>query len=239
MSSDERYEIPIFGECVIGYRAWIADERDQLWPISSDRRPWPPGVNTARCNCATWDSLRLEWSVHQGRRVLEPAPEHAAPLDACDCGLYSWRRPETEWSEDPSQSSPPEIVGAVASWGAIQVHNDGFRAEHACIVTLAHHAEVPADSLAVLRRIARRYRVELVLVEELESAARRHGAPLADDLRPPQASVTEAPEDDQPAAPVPRAPDATVDEIGTPRPYGFNGKPLKESSSLYGGGTGM
>jgi hypothetical protein len=177
-------EVPFFSECVIGYRAWRADARDQLWPISARRRPWLPGINTARCNCGSWNSLRFEWSLYEGRRILEPAPEHPAPAQGCECGLYSWRRPRESWQLDPSRSSPPRVVGAVASWGALQVHAAGFRAEHACIVTLAHHADARPAALLALERIARRYRVELVPLDDLEEAASQHGTPIPDDVRP-------------------------------------------------------
>jgi hypothetical protein len=178
-------DAPLFAECVIGYRAWEADTHDRLWPISARRRPWLPGINTARCNCrSNWPSLRFEWSTFDGRRVLEPAPGHAAPFQGCDCGLYSWRRPKERWRERPLRSSPRRVVGAIASWGAVQVHNDGFRAEHACVVTLAYHPRLQPEAHAVLERIARRYRVDLVTIDELEQAASRHGTPLADDVRP-------------------------------------------------------
>lgn len=184
VEASQPQDLPTFSECVVGYRAWRADAHDQLWPLSSARRPWLPGINTARCNCGAWNSLRFEWSWHEGRRVLEPAPEHAAPADACTCGLYSWRRPKKAWYAEPVWGSVPRVVGAVACWGHLQVHDDGFRAEHACIVTLAYHHDTLPDALPALKRIAARYRVELVPLGELEQAASRHGTPLPDALRP-------------------------------------------------------
>jgi hypothetical protein len=183
--------VPTFSECVIGYRAWRADEHLQLWPLRSARRPWIPGINTARCNCRSPGCLRFEWSWHEGRRVLEPAPEHVAPTDACVCGLYSLRRPRRVWYEAPPPRAsgvvgvPLAVVGAVASWGHLQVHDAGFRAEHACIVTLAYHPKAPPEVLATLREIAARYGVELVPLAELEQAASCHGTPLPEGLRAP------------------------------------------------------
>jgi hypothetical protein len=185
-------DVPTFFECVIGYRAWSADTRDQLWPLSSARRPWLPGINTARCNCAGGNSLRFEWLWHEGRRVLEPAPEHAAPQPDCECGLYSWRRPPTAWSVTPARDGDRLAVGAAASWGHLQVHAEGFRAEHACIVTLAYHHDTPPGEMAALERIAARYRVDLVPLADLEQAASRHGAPLPDALRPSNRRVAGA-----------------------------------------------
>ena len=186
-------DAPLFSECVIGYRAWQADARDRLWPLSSRRRPWSPGINTARCNCGgTWPSLRFEWSAYEGRRILEPAPEHPAPEQGCECGLYSWRRPRASWREEPGKSTPPRVIGAVASWGALQVHATGFRAEHACVVTIAHHPEVTQDARTTLERIANHYRVELVPIEDLEPAASLHGTPLPDTVGPLAVTAEEA-----------------------------------------------
>jgi hypothetical protein len=101
-----------------------------------------------------------------------------------ECGLYSWRRPPTAWSVTPAPDGERLVVGAAASWGHLQVHAEGFRAEHACIVTLAYHHDTPPGEMAVLERIAARYRVDLVPLADLEQAASRHGAPLPDALRP-------------------------------------------------------
>lgn len=206
-------EIPTFAECVVGYRAWLADEQDRLWPIGARRRPWEPGVNTARCNCGTWDRLRFEWSEFGGRRILEPAPPHLAPEDDCTCGLYSWRRPSESWWDDPAWLTPPRVAGAVACWGRMQVHGEGFRAEHACVVTLAYAADAGSGALRTLERIARRYRVDLVSLDDLESAASSHGEPLPEDFGPPPAPApapTELTALDEPRAPE----DGYADETG-------------------------
>jgi hypothetical protein len=169
----------------VGYRAWAVDEKDQLWPLWSKRRPWLPGVNTARCNCRVTNSLKFDWSWQDGQRVLEPSPSHAAPQPECVCGLYSWRRPPQEWFRRPELSAPPSVIGAVASWGRMQVHDTGFRAEHACVVTIAYDEAIGREPRERLERIAHRYRVELVPLGELEEAASVHGTPLPDTLRPP------------------------------------------------------
>jgi hypothetical protein len=223
------HEVPTFSECVVGYRAWSVDDRDQLWPLAERRRPWTPGINTARCNCGTWGSLRFDWTVHEGRRILEASPAHPAPEPSCDCGLYAWRRPKQAWREDPAWGSLPTVIGAVACWGRMQVHADGFRAEHACVVTLAHRVDADAATLAVLERIARRHRVELVALDELEQAASRHGTPLPDSLGPAAETASEWHPDDRGDEPKPfvRAPDATPDEVVMPTtPPGLRPKTL-------------
>lgn len=191
MTADETAEtvgnddVPTFSECVIGYRAWCADAKSRLWPLTSKRRPWGPGINTARCNCKMANSLQFDWTWYEGRRVLEHSPPHAAPEGNCDCGLYSWRRPPLTWAQDPRCASGEIVIGAVASWGRLQVHRAGLRAEHACVVTLALPTDPTDEARAALPRIARHYGVELVPLEELERVASRHGTPLPDSLRPP------------------------------------------------------
>ncbi len=175
-------DAPTFSECVVGYRTWFADSHVTLWPIAKRRRPWVPGVNEARCKPGSWPSLRFEWSLHHGRRVLEPVPEHRAPDPDCECGLYSLRYPPARWQDDPRYGAPPHVIGAVASWGLIQVHPTGFRAEYACVVSLAYHPGADPEKRAALERIAHRYRADLVPVAELERAASRHGTPLPDTL---------------------------------------------------------
>lgn len=183
-SAAERRDVPTFSECVVGYREWKADAHEQLWPLRSARRPWQPGINVARCNCRTLNSLRFEWSWFEGRRVLEPAPSHAAPDPTCRCGLYSWRRPRKAWYDAPVWGTSRLVVGAVASWGHLQVHAAGIRAECACIVALGYHCDTPPDVIPELERIAVRYRVELVPLAELEQAASCHGTPLPINLHP-------------------------------------------------------
>jgi hypothetical protein len=220
--------VPTYSQCVLGYRAWDADAEGRLWPISDGRRPWVPGINAARCNCDVTSSLRLEWSTWEGRRRLEPAPKHDAPAADCECGLYSWRRPRQAWSDARASATPPRVVGAVASWGLLHVHDAGFRAEYACVVTLAHRADIDAPSFAALAAIARSYRADLVPLAMLEQAAAEHGAALADHVRPtptPAPAPTPHFEELRPPAAVGPAPDARPEDLGRPIPMGFDGRP--------------
>lgn len=219
-------DVQIFSECVIGYRSWVVGAGDELWPLSSTRRPWQPGINTARCNCVSrGSSLKSEWSWYAGRRVLEPAPGHPAPQGDCDCGLYSWRRPVKAWHTDARYASAQRVGGAVASWGRLQVHDNGFRAEHACVVTLGYPPGATLDAVAELERLAARYRVDLVALGELEQAASRHGSPLPDLLRPPPAEAPLRPGVDEAAGPpiaaeFVSAPDVSEDEVDRSVPAG-------------------
>jgi hypothetical protein len=208
-------QVPMFSECVVGYRAWRVDAQGRLCPLGAGKWRWLPGVNTARCACPVHDSLEFEWRWLDGRRVLEPTPAHAAPDDECACGLYSWSRPNKAWHERPVWSGRHRVVGAVASWGRLRVHHSGFRAEHACVVTLAYHEATPPEALPALERIAAAYRVELVTLNELEEAASRHGTPLPESLMP--AASPAAPEEprqvQRPAAPTSPAPTLRDDSL--------------------------
>jgi hypothetical protein len=219
-------DLPTFVECAIGYRAWRADDQHQIWPLQSAFRPWLPGVNKAACNCRTSSNLRFEWYWHRGRRILKPVQAHAAPGQECNCGLYAWRRPEPAWYESNAAVTARFVVGAVASWGRLQVYTDGFRAEYACVVVLAHHPKAPASSLDVLQRLGDRYRADLVPIPELTEAARRHGTPLPDAIR--AAGSVPAPFGESlTGTEIAPAPDATISQVGNAPPrVGFDGKPL-------------
>jgi hypothetical protein len=211
------HDLPLFSECVVGYRRWHADDANRLWPLWASRRPWTPGINTARCNCESSTSLRFEWNEFDGRRVIEPAPEHDAPDEHCECGLYSWRQPRPAWQTDAARSTPPSVIGAVASWGRIQVHADGFRAEHACVVLLAHHPEVGGAELAGLTDISELYRVDIVDVDELEQRALEYGSPLPASVTPAPAALIE-PTPRRPASVPPAAPRREDRAAQPPRP---------------------
>ncbi len=108
----------------------------------------------------------------------------------------------------------------------MQVHNDGFRAEHACVVTVAYHSQTEPHAIDALRRIAARYRADLVALDELEEAASRHGSPLPDTVGPPAPSPTLETEAD-PYIEIQPAPDASIEEVGNAPPkIGFDGRPL-------------
>jgi hypothetical protein len=128
----------------------------------------------------------------------------------------------------------------VASWGLLHVHDAGFRAEYACVVTLAHRADIDAPSFAALAAIARSYRADLVPLAMLEQAAAEHGAALADHVRPtptPAPAPTPHFEELRPPAAVGPAPDARPEDLELPIPLGFDGRPLKHSGLGFSGGS--
>jgi hypothetical protein len=181
-ASGDREELPTFSECVVGYRSWNLRDDGQLWPLREHRTPWQVEVNTARCDCGTSDRLHFEWSIIDGRRVLEPAPLHDAPAESCTCGLYSVRRPATEWEQEIAFLNADRVAGAVASWGRIQVHGTGIRAEHACILALAVPERAGLAAAQKIERAAARYGVDAVALTDIEIAAAEHGSALPDEI---------------------------------------------------------
>jgi hypothetical protein len=163
--SKEKAEIPVFSECVIGYRRWKIDSAGLLWPITMNIAPWRPGVNKAEC----------------------PTKRHHAPSKKCECGLYTLRRPPSAEMEWPLET----IVGAVVSWGDLQVHPNGHRSEYAQIVAFARPifgVEIEDWECERLRKalmnLSEFYGVPVVPEHQLQAEALKHGSVLPDDVYP-------------------------------------------------------
>jgi hypothetical protein len=152
-------------EPVIGYRQWRMRD-GALWSPYAEMR-WARGMNTASC--------------------AAPGPLHAdpAPASGCTCGLYAWYRP-CPWLA--SAGAPDLVAGAVALWGAIELHASGMRAQHAMVVALA----LPMTR-AVKRRhvieVARALEVPAVAARRLAAAARACGRTPDDALVPRRSAV--------------------------------------------------
>jgi hypothetical protein len=64
-------------------------------------------------------------------------------IQTARAGLYSRRRPQRHWDRDERLASGSRVCGAVASWGQMQVHDPGVRAEQASVVTLGLSRKPP------------------------------------------------------------------------------------------------
>jgi hypothetical protein len=84
---------------------------------------------------------------------------HAAPHAGCDCGVHAWHpsRPAAR----RVLASRFELPGVVEATGAVEVHDEGFRAERA-----RPHALVllPGRNAGLLHRLAERYGAEVAEV---------------------------------------------------------------------------
>lgn len=146
--------VPDLVEPVIGFRQWRLCD-GELWSAFADWR-WTRGTNTARCIAA--DATHSE----------------DAPVSACTCGLYAWYRPCPLLA---SAATSDLVSGAVAMWGAVELHATGMRAEHAVVVALA----LPLVRAAKRRRVdqaALAYAVPAVPPRGLSVTALAAGRPL-------------------------------------------------------------
>jgi hypothetical protein len=144
---------------VIGFRQWRLRD-GALWALHADDR-WQRGVQTARCT--------------NGSGHAEPAPKHD-----CTCGLYAWYAPTPRTA---SAATKDLVGGAVALWGALELHPRGMRAQHAMVVALA----LPLSRGVKRRRllaVADALEVPAVPARALRATALECGALLPPSLRP-------------------------------------------------------
>ena len=149
---------PDLVEPLIGYRQWRIDETALWSPFKTYR--WGRGVNSARCPLD---------APH-----VDPPPGHE-----CVCGIHAWYRPCPRLG----YATPGLVAGAVAMWGAVELHPTGLRAQHAAIVALV----LPLAHTAKRRRlveIADALEVEAVPARRLTDVALEHGLPIGPELAP-------------------------------------------------------
>lgn len=104
------------------------------------------------------------------------AAPHPSPDPRCQCGIYGYFTPgprswygEAYWCE-----------GVVTAWGRVEVHRDGFRAEHARVEALAAPEAGWVHSGEAVRGAAAALGVPLLAYAQLEPfAAELGGAGLA------------------------------------------------------------
>jgi glycine cleavage system H lipoate-binding protein len=130
-------DAPLLTHALPGFRTWMLDRTGALVPYTGQTGPWSAGVNTARC---------------------ARGAAHVAPATDCSCGIYAFHHPSRRLTCEP-------FVGAIAAWGDMEIHRDGFRAQHAVVLALAG-ARTPA-----LTKAAERYGVPIVPRSALQPLA--------------------------------------------------------------------
>jgi hypothetical protein len=133
-------DTPLFADSLFGLRFWkvVPDEGGEALAGPHQTIPWPAG----------------------GRWLHAQCPKgHVAPAPGCDCGVHAWhpRRPSVRDVLAPRGTVP----GIVEAQGAIEVHEDGFRATRARPYTLFI---TPGSNEALIRRLADRYGASVVEV---------------------------------------------------------------------------
>ena len=154
---------------VVGFRAWRLGRDRLLSPYIPCR--WEGRTMHAEC----YDANR---SLTRGQGWLDEP--HESPDRRCQCGIYAYHRPglrayygEWAWAE-----------GIITAWGRIEVHADGFRAEHARIEALARPDLDTAAVRATIEQVAADLGVPLLARHELADAAARYGGTLPPSLLP-------------------------------------------------------
>jgi hypothetical protein len=133
---------PLVPSPVYGLRTWtVGGERpdERLAGVYREAAPWPTG--------GAW----LEASCAKG---------HSAPVPDCGCGVHAWHpRPR---AARRILAARREVPGIVEATGAIEVHEDGFRAARARPYALFLP---PGRNAALARRLGEAYDVPVVEVD--------------------------------------------------------------------------
>ena len=100
---------------------------------------------------------RTPWPVGGAELVAECVRGHPAPAHDCGCGLHAWHpRPR---SARRIVSIRGHVGGVMEASGAIEVHEDGLRAERARPRALV---ATPGRNEPMVRRLAAVYGVEVI-----------------------------------------------------------------------------
>jgi hypothetical protein len=107
-------------------------------------------------------------------------PGHRAPDRGCTCGVYAYYEPDKNFPTVDYRG----VIGIVSLWGAIELHEDGMRAEHARVEALALYSRWSTRQIEAVRKLARELGVDLVDLDEIEDSARRYGRHITPELVP-------------------------------------------------------
>jgi hypothetical protein len=136
-------DTPLVPGPLYGLRSWkvVANAGRELLAGPHRDTPWPAAG---------------EWLVSSCART----PGHTAPGAGCECGIHAWH-PRRAFA-GRVLASRREVSGIVEAGGAVELHEDGFRAERA-----RPHAFLlpPGRNPKLIRRLAATYRAEVVAVQ--------------------------------------------------------------------------
>jgi hypothetical protein len=131
-------DTPLFGDSLFGLRFWkvIPDEGGEALAGPHQSTPWPPGGQWLHAQCPKG---------------------HVAPAPGCDCGVHAWhpRPPSVRDVLAPRGT----VAGIVEAQGAIEVHEDGFRAARARPYALV---VTPGSNQALIHRLGDRYGASVI-----------------------------------------------------------------------------
>lgn len=155
-----------FAEPVIGFRSWKLNAglialSGRIVPVQWEFRK----ATQAHC--------------HEGFFKKAETGEHKSPDAACTCGLYSYH--SLEILEDRQIGSERAVMGAVAAWGKICVHEQGFKAEYSRPLCLAMPALPPGTRFIqsswrdLADKVAENYSIPLLEREDITAYAKTFG----------------------------------------------------------------
>ena len=133
-------DTPLFADPLFGLRCWrvTVDDGVEWLAAPHQNTRWPPGGQWLQAKCPMG---------------------HSAPAAGCDCGVHAWH---------PRRRSAREVLavraavaGIVEAQGAIEVHDEGFRAAKARPYALI---ATPRSYAARIDRLAERYGTPIVEV---------------------------------------------------------------------------
>jgi hypothetical protein len=132
--------VPLVPTPLYGLRAWdvVGDAAAELLKGPQQGGTWPPGGQWLEAVCSQ-------------------SPEHKAPVQGCGCGLHAWHptRPHAR----RILAGRHEVPGIIEARGAIEVHDDGFRAERARPHVLFL---LPGRNARLVSRLAEAYGAQVV-----------------------------------------------------------------------------
>ena len=140
-------DTPLFPESVYGLRTWtvVGDRGVERLAAPQRGEAWPPGGAWAEALCSR-------------------SPEHRAPAHGCVCGLHALH--PSRRSARRILSARREIPGIAEARGQIEVHEDGFRAEHARPYVLLL---LSGRNARLLKRLGNAYGAEVVEVKSADA----------------------------------------------------------------------
>lgn len=154
-------DTPLFADSLFGLRFWkvVADEGGEGLAGPLQKTPWPAGGEWLHAQCAKG---------------------HVAPAPDCECGVHAWH-PRRSSARDVL-AARGTVAGVVEAQGAIEVHEDGFRAARARPHVLFIR---PGSNAAQIRRLADRYDASVVEIRgprELLAYCREHHIGMEEDV---------------------------------------------------------
>ena len=144
MSADSLIATPVYG-----LRTWTVTGEPGNERLAGPHRgePWPTGGAWLEAVC--------------------PREGHDSPAPGCDCGIHAWH-PRRRTARKIF-AGRRELPGVVEASGAIEVHEDGFRAERARPYALVLP---PGRNAGLAHRLAETYDVPVVEVRSPDDVLR-------------------------------------------------------------------